>query len=253
MRTVGEVAELAGVTVRTLHHYDEQGLLSPSGRTEAGYRLYSGADLARLQEILVWRALGFPLVEIKALLDDPRHDRATALRSQRTLVGGELERLQAIAHALDRALAAHDHRTDIEEDQMFEGFDPHQYADEARERWGDTDVYKQSARRSAGYGEGEWAEIKRESAEIEEELAALLRAGAPADGEAACSAAQRHRAHISRWFYDCPPAMHAGLGEMYVADARFSAHYDAREPGLAGYVRDAIAANAEAQAQAARR
>jgi MerR family transcriptional regulator, thiopeptide resistance regulator len=96
MRTVGDVAALAGVTVRTLHHYDELGLLCPSGRSDAGYRLYSYEDLARLQEILVWRALGFPLARIQAMLDDPAHDRVAALARQRELVERELERLGAL-------------------------------------------------------------------------------------------------------------------------------------------------------------
>jgi DNA-binding transcriptional MerR regulator len=87
MRTVGEVAKLAGVTVRTLHHYDEIGLLSPGVRSDAAYRLYSYEDLIRLQEILVWRQLGFSLAETQALLDDPGYDRANALRRQRELVG----------------------------------------------------------------------------------------------------------------------------------------------------------------------
>src|SRR5579862_3032062 len=101
MKTVGEVADLAHVTVRTLHHYDELGLLSPSERSEAGYRLYSYADLARLQEILIWRQLGFALSEIRALLDDPAYDRICALKRQRELVEGDLKRLGALAASID--------------------------------------------------------------------------------------------------------------------------------------------------------
>ena len=93
MKTVGEVSELTGVTVRALHHYDELGLLSPSERSGAGYRLYSYEDLARLQEILIWRQLGFSLAEIASLLDDPRHDRLGALERQRELVAREIDRL----------------------------------------------------------------------------------------------------------------------------------------------------------------
>jgi MerR family transcriptional regulator, thiopeptide resistance regulator len=100
MRTVGEVSELAGVTVRTLHHYDEIGLLRPSGRSEAGYRLYGHADLERLQEIVVWRQLGFSLTEVQDLLDDPGYDRGAALRRQRELVELQVERLGATARAL---------------------------------------------------------------------------------------------------------------------------------------------------------
>src|SRR4051794_39476470 len=120
MRTVKQVAELSGTTVRTLHHYDEIGLLRPSGRSEAGYRLYSHADLERLQEILGWRELGFALAEIAALIDDPHYDRAGALRRQRELVEGEAERLRALREALDAAIAAEESGHDQEETTMFE-------------------------------------------------------------------------------------------------------------------------------------
>src|ERR1700722_6432203 len=140
MRTVGEVAELAGVTVRLLHHYDEIGVLSPSGRSDSGYRLYSHEDLQRLQEVLVWRQLGFPLAEIKALLDDQAYDRGRALARQRELVAGELGRLHAVARALDEALAAHQNGTNVNETTMFDGFDHSQYEEEVQERWGETEA-----------------------------------------------------------------------------------------------------------------
>jgi DNA-binding transcriptional MerR regulator len=246
MRTVGEVSELAGVTVRTLHHYDEVGVLAPSGRSDAGYRLYSFEDLERLQEILVWRQLGFSLVEIKALLDDPGYDRVTALRRQRSMVDGELERLSAVARALDTALAAIEDGTKIEERTMFEGFDHEQYETEARERWGSTEAYRESARRTAGYGEDEWREVRSEAGAITAAFADALAAGEPADGSVARAVAERHREHIARWFYECSPELHRGLGEMYVSDPRFTETYERVSPGLARYVRDAIVANAGA-------
>ena len=134
MRTVGQVAELTGVTVRTLHHYDEIGLLSPRERSEAGYRLYAYEDLARLQEILVWRALGFSLAEIQAILGDPGYDRLAALRKQRALIEQQAERLGALRAALDAALDAEANGTKMEVHAMFDGFDPSEYEDEARER-----------------------------------------------------------------------------------------------------------------------
>jgi DNA-binding transcriptional MerR regulator len=121
MRTVREVAELAGVTVRALHHYDEIGLLKPSGRSEGGYRLYSHGDLLRLQEIVAWRQLGFSLREVQELVDEPDHDRAAALRRQRTLARDQLARVAALIDALDVALAAHDNRQLLREETMFEG------------------------------------------------------------------------------------------------------------------------------------
>ncbi len=157
---IGEPFQLAGVTVRTLHHYDEIGLLRRSGRSEAGYRLYAYEDLARLQAILVWRQLGFPLSEIQPRLDDPEHDRLSALRTQRELVTLELGRLAATARALDAALAAHEQGIEMEVTSMFEDFDPSEYEDEARERWGQTEADQASARRAAGYGEREIADLR---------------------------------------------------------------------------------------------
>lgn len=246
MKTVGEVAELAGVTVRTLHHYDELGLLSPSERSEAGYRLYAYADLARLQEILIWRQLRFGLSEIQSLLDDPHYDRISALARQRELVDHELERLRALAGAIDAALAAESKATRMKEATMFDGFDPGRYEDEARERWGDTEAYRESALHTRAYGDAEWAAIRSESEAIVGELASVMQAGEPADGPRARGLAERHREHISRWFYPCAPQMHRGLGEMYVADERFARNYESVTPGLAAYFRDAIAANAAA-------
>jgi len=247
MKTVGEVAALAGVTVRALHHYDELGLLSPSGRSEAGYRLYSYDDLARLREILIWRTLGFPLPEIASLLDDPGHDRLAALERQRELIECEIDRLGALAAAVDAAITAHVNGTRLEETKMFEGFDPTEYEQEARERWGQTEAYRESARRAAQYGEAEWGEIRAEAEAIVREMVAVMRRGEPADGPAARALAERHRDHVSRWFYPCSAQMHRGLAEMYIADARFAATYEREAEGLAAYVHDAIVANADAQ------
>jgi MerR family transcriptional regulator, thiopeptide resistance regulator len=245
MRTVGEVAELTGVTVRTLHHYDEVGVLVPSGRSDAGYRLYSYEDLMRLQEIVVWRALGFTLAEIRAMLDDPDYDRLRALMRQRALIDGELERLGALRGALDAALEAERNGTRVTEATMFEGFDPTEYEDEVRERWGHTEAYRESTRRAASYGDTEWSAIKAEADEIMRAFASAYETGEPADGERARSIAERHRQHISRWFYECPPAMHRGLGQMLAADERFARNYEQLASGLAAYVRDAMAANAQ--------
>jgi DNA-binding transcriptional MerR regulator len=253
MRTVGELARLAGVTVRTLHHYDEIGLLSPSGRSEAGYRLYAHHDLVRLQSILVWRHLGFALPEIAALLDDPAHDRLSALRRQRELVARELTQLGATAAALDKAITAAEGGIDQEEHTMFKDLDHAAHEEEARQRWGDTDAYRESARRTAGHGEGEWAEIRSEAESIEADYAAVMAADVPATDERARAVAERHRQHMTRWFYPVSPQMHRNLAEMYVADPRFTAHYERVAAGLAEYVRAAINANADAQETAVSR
>ncbi len=220
MKTVGELSRLACVTVRTLRHYDEIGLLRPSSRSDSGYRLYGYADLARLQEILIWRQLGFSLSEIQALLDDPGHDRASALRRQRELVELELERLGATARALDAALDALDQHTEMEVEKMFEDFDPSQYEDEVRERWGHTEAYRESARRTAGYGEAEWREIRAEAERVNQDFATLMSEDEPADGERARAVAERHRQHMTRWFYPVSTQMHRNLAERCTSPTR---------------------------------
>ncbi len=247
MRTTGQLSKLAAVSVRALHHYDEIGLLSPSVRSNAGYRLYTYADLVRLHEILAWRALGFPLAEIQEMLDDPGYDRARALARQHALVESELERLGSLRRALEAALTAERDGTRLEEEIMFEGFDPAAYEAEVRERWGDTEAHRESARRTSGYGECEWRQIRAESERIVRDFASLLRAGEPATGDAAQELAGRHRKHISRWFYPCSDRMHRALGSLYVGDARFARNFEREAAGLAAYVRTAIDAAANRQ------
>ncbi len=250
MRTVGEVCELAGVSVRTLHHYDEIGLLAPSGRSDAGYRLYSHQDLERLQEILVWRQLGFGLQEIQRCSTTP--STIASMRSDASVRwwSASSSGWSATAVALDEALTAARRGTSQEGQTMFRDFDPAHYEDEARERWGDADAYRESARRTAAYGEAEWTEIRSEAERIVEEFAKLMRDGEPATGERAQAVAERHRQHITRWFYPVSTQMHRGLAEMYVADPRFAAGYEKVAPGLAAYVRDAVLANARARNRA---
>lgn len=245
--TVGQVAARTGVTVKTLHHYDEVGLLRPSARSSAGYRLYTDADLERLQHVVVYRRLGFALEEIAAILDDAHADVAGHLRRQRAAVESRLAELTELVSALDRALEATMTGTQLtpeEQRELFGESFSEDYAQEAEQRWGDTDAWRQSQARTARYSKADWQDIKAEADAVTAELAACLRDGEPADGPRAMAAAEAHRQHIHQRFYDVPYAMHRGLGQMYVDDERFARTYDDVEPGLAVYVRDAIDANA---------
>jgi DNA-binding transcriptional MerR regulator len=244
---VGEVSALAGITIRTLHHYDRIGLLSPSERTAAGYRRYTPADLDRLHRVLVYRELGFSLEEVATLLDDPDADPAAHLRRQHRLLRDRIERTRAMVAAVEKEMEAQQMGISLTPEERFEVFganDPAQYADEVEERWGDTDAFRESRRRTSGYGKDDWVRIKAEGEDVERRFAEALRAGVPADSAQAMDVAEAHRQHISRWFYDCPPEMHAGLGRMYVEDERFTAHYEQIAPGLAQYVSTAVQANA---------
>jgi DNA-binding transcriptional MerR regulator len=254
LRTVAQVAELTGVTVRTLHHYDRVGLLVPSARTEAEYRLYDAADITRLREILVWRRLDVPLAQIARLLDDPDVDRRAVLVAQRELVATRQAELGELAAALDRAIETEERDMGRDEEiiEALDGFDPRDYEAEVEQRWGDTEAYAESARRTKQYGPEQWREIRVEAEAIAARLADLFSAGEAADTDAAMDAAEAHREHITRRFYACSPEMHRGLGEMYVGDMRFTAHWDERAPGLAAWLRDAFAANAARQEPAGR-
>lgn len=244
---VGEVAKLARVSVRALHHYDHLGLLSPSGRSESGYRLYTPKDLERLQHVLFYRELGFALDEIRDLMADPAFDRREALLQQRRLLQAQAGRLQALLDLIDTTLVSLEGGYGMTREEMFEAFDdfdPSEYEDEAKERWGHTDAYKESARRTKGYTAQDWERFKAESVEINLAVAALMDEGVAPDDPRAMAAVERHRLQIDRWFYPCSREMHARLGEMYVADPRFTATYEKIRTGMARYVRDATAANA---------
>ena len=131
--------------------------------------------------------------------------------------------------------------------EIFGGDFSDEYQAEAEERWGDTEAWAQSQRRTSAYGKEDWLAIKAETDDVEGRFAEAMRSGSAADSTRAMDVAEEHRQHISRWFYDCPPQMHAGLGRMYVEDERFTAHYEQVAPGLAQYVSTAVQANAARQ------
>ena len=246
--SVGKVATLAGVTIRTLHHYDEVGLLSPGERSAAAYRIYEDRDLERLQRTLFYRELGFTLDEISTIVDDPHTDTLGHLRRQRGLLNERIERLSAMVDAIDYEMEAKTMDiplTPEERLEVFGEFRPEDYAEEAEQRWGDTEAYKESQRRVSSYTKEDWQELKTEEEEIRARLAAAFEAGLAPDSEEAMAAVEAHRRHISRWFYECDYEIHRGLTEMYVSDERFRSNYDAQIPGLAAFIRDAAHANAD--------
>ncbi|HMJ03731.1 MAG TPA: MerR family transcriptional regulator [Conexibacter sp.] len=245
---IGDVARRAGVSVRTLRHYDEIGLLPPSGRSEAGYRLYSAADLERLRRILFYRELDFGLEQIAQILADPEASTDDHLRRQHRLLRERRERDAALLTAIEHEMEARQMGISLTPEEQLEVFGTTAYADHAEEaerRWADTDAWKESQRRAAAYTKDDWVAIKREADASMEAFAEALRAGEPASGTVAMDLAEAHREHLSRWFYACSPAYHRALAELYVSDARFAATYEEIAPGLSRFVRDAINANAD--------
>ncbi|MFE6742213.1 MerR family transcriptional regulator [Streptomyces tubercidicus] len=245
--SVGQVAAFAGVTVRTLHHYDEIGLLQPGERNHAGHRRYGDDDLDRLQQILFYRELGFPLDEVAALVNDPDADPQQHLRRQHDLLTARIDKLQKMAAAVENAMEARRMNVRLTPEEKFEvfgDFDPDDHAAEVEERWGHTDAYKESVRRTAAYTKEDWKRLTTELDAVHRKMADLLAQGVPADSAAAMDVAEEHRRFICGAYYDCAYELHSCLGEMYVSDERFTATYEAIRPGLAVYLRDAILANA---------
>jgi DNA-binding transcriptional MerR regulator len=240
MMTVHEVAKLAGISVRTLHYYDEIGLLRPDGASDAGYRLYGETSTERLQQILFFRELGFPLQEITAILNAPNYDKSQALANHKRLLMLKRERLDGIIALVDHALKGEDSMSIKEFDMKKIDEAREQYAEEAKARWGSTDAYKESEKRTAKYTKEDWAQMSAKSEAIFKNFAELRNTDPASD--AAQSLVRQWKEFLCAGFYDCTDEILAGLGEMYVADARFTKNLDAYGEGTALFMRDAIRA-----------
>ena len=247
--TVGETARLAKVSVRTLHHYDEIGLLAPSDHSSAGYRLYAVGDLERLQQIMLFRELGFTLPEIRSIVLDPEFDRAEALKAQRNLLAEKARRTTAAIDAIDLQLMEMEEGIPMTKEEasemfgeLFDGFDPAEYEDEVQERWGETDAYKQSAERTKRCKKSDWEQIKAEAESNGLAWVALIEADIPSDSPEAMELAEGERLYISKWFYDLPVEHFANMASIWVNDPRFTKNIDKAKPGLAAYKYAAVQA-----------
>ncbi len=244
--SVGEVARTFGISVRTLHHYDEIGLLTPSTRSSAGYRLYSPSDLERLATVVTYRRLGMPLDAIADVLAGGT-PLVEHLKRQRDAVAQQLDELTDLALAIDTALEREMTNTPATTEDLKELFGEgfsEDYQTEAQQRWGETRAWKQSASRTKRYTKADWEKIKAEGDAVNTAFVAAMEAGMPPSSAAAMAAAEAHRQHIETWFYDLDHTFHCGLADMYLADPRFTQTYEDIAPGLATYVHDAIHANA---------
>ncbi|MFE4307637.1 MerR family transcriptional regulator [Streptomyces sp. NPDC056891] len=245
--SVGQVSGFAGVTVRTLHHYDAIGLLSPSGRSTAGHRRYDDADLDRLQRILFYRELGFPLEEVAVLLDDPHADPREHLRRQHALLTGRIGELQRMAAAVEHAMEAKRMGINLTPEEKFEVFgdkDPERYAEETARRWGGTHSHDLAQARAASYTKEDWQRMKGEVDAWGAAYADLMELGLAPGSEEAMDLAEAHRRHITTWFFECHPKTHEGLAGMYLADENFHAFYDSIHAGLPEHLHAAVRANA---------
>ncbi|GAK08708.1 MerR family transcriptional regulator [Geomicrobium sp. JCM 19038] len=235
MLQVKEVSKLTGVSVRTLHHYDHIGLLTPESATESGYRLYSQKDLMHLQEILFFRELGFPLKQIKSLMSDPSYSRSDALRMQKRLLTDRVTHIQGMIEMIDGTLEQREGDLDMTEERHFKGFkfsESDSYEAEARELYGDQAVDEGKAKIK-----GNEQALQEEMNDIYRELAQTMEHN-PTSKEAQVAIEQWYN-YLNRMGSYSKEAF-AGLGEMYISDERFQQNIDQFRPGLAEWMRDAM-------------
>lgn len=235
--TVKTVAGMAGVSIRTLHHYDEIGLLKPASCTPAGYRLYSDADLERLQQILFFKELEFSLEEIREILGRPDFDRKKALAAHRELLVEKKRRLEGLIGLVDTTLENMERGESVAKKGFFAPFAmkkieevKEKYRDEVRQKF-DPKLVEESERKTSRYTEADWRDIHDQDTSIYWRLVAAMDEGkGPADPGVQEAIGERYR-EINERYYTCTPQIFRGLGEMYVADSRFTEYYERMRPG----------------------
>ncbi|WP_037364862.1 MerR family transcriptional regulator [Nakamurella lactea] len=247
--TVGALAELSGVSVRRLHHYDEIGLLVPTARSSAGYRLYSPDDLQRLQRILFYRELGFELAAIATILSDPATTAEEHLQRQHGLLTESIARRRAMLALIERELSARRMGISLtaqERLEVFGGTRLEDHADRAEQQWGgDSEQWSQRQQRTARYTKQDWLALRSEQADIHQRLLDAMCAGIPPDDSTVTDLAEEHRRHLERWHHDCDYSVHRRLAEAYRNNERIGRNFDDMAPGLSRYIHDAIVANCE--------
>ncbi|MEC3863394.1 MerR family transcriptional regulator [Mesobacterium sp. TK19101] len=240
--TVSEVAKMAGISVRTLHHYHEISLLRPAYVGENSYRYYGREELLRLQQILVHRELGIPLGEIGAILDVPGFDRLTALKSQRERIAQEVARSAEMLRTIDRTIAELEGDRAMKDAELYSGIvDPKKQAE--YEAWLEKKYgpeigkhIETSRRKMENLSPAERDAMMSELKDIEQQFAKALRDGVPPEAQSLDPLIERHRAWVaSSWGRDCPPTAYSGLADNY-EHPDFVARYEAIEEGFSRYL-----------------
>ena len=235
---IKEFAELTGVSVRTLHYYDEIGLLKPAFVDEQnGYRDYDNKSLERMVEILFYRELDFSLKSIAEIISSPEYDKSEAIRKQKELLTLKKERLERLISALDKAEKGEIPMNEFNNKEYETA--RKQYAEEAKQRWGSTDAYKESKQKTADYSAEKWDDVNAGLNSVFAEFAAIKDSTAP-ESEAAQSLVKKLQEYITENFYTCTPEILSGLGQMYAADERFRKNIDKNGNGTAAFAANAI-------------
>ena len=232
---IKEFAEFTGVSVRTLHYYDEIGLLKPCYVDEhTGYRFYDKNSLLRMQEILFYRELDFPLKSIGEIISSENYDKKKALSEQKKLLILKKERLDRLISAIDNAVKG-ENVMDAFDNSEFEN-----YKAEAQEKWGNTDAYKEYADKTKNYSKNNWQSMTDGLNDILAEFSICMKNGEKADSDNAQKLVRKLQNHITETCYNCTNDILAGLGQMYVLDERFKNNIDKNGDGTAEFINKAI-------------
>ena len=232
---IKEFAGFTGVSVRTLHYYDEIGLLKPAFVDRStGYRYYDESSLLRMQEILFYRELDFSLKDIQEILSSPTYDKQTALQEQKKLLTLKKERLERLIVAIDSATKGENVMSAFDN----KAFD--QYKAEARQKWGKTDAYQEYSEKTKNHSQNERQNVNDGLNAIFAEFALCMQSGEKADSEAAQALVKKLQTYITNNYYTCTKEILAGLGQMYVMDKRFQENIDKNGEGTAQFASDAI-------------
>lgn len=230
---IKEFAEMVGVSVRTLHYYDEIGLLKPSEVDKyTGYRFYDRLCFERMQEILFYRELNFSLKTISEIISSPEYDKRQALAQQRNLLLAKKEHLEQLIEVIDSLEKRDDIMTSENDYEKLK----EQYAEEAKQRWDGTDAYKESVRRTSSYSKSDWDNAYSALDNVLCGFAELNRNGTDSDAEAARLQVEKLQQCITDNYYTCTKEILAGLGQMYVADERFRKNIDKHGEGTAEFI-----------------
>jgi len=238
--SINKLAKLAGVSVRALHYYDQIGLLKPLRVADNRYRWYGEKEMMRLQQIFFFRELDFPLLEIKRILDAPNFKIAIALADQRRLIELKRKRLARLVKTIDKTIGKINNKTIMDDKELYNGFSQEEmkkFEAEAKQRWGNTDAYKQSTARVAKMSKEDMAKIQSESDSLMKETAANMAKG-PNSPEIQKLIARRY--NNLRHFYKPNLEMYRGLGQAYVDDEHFAKYFNRYSPNLAKFMHDAI-------------
>ena len=235
---ISEVAKLTGITVRTLHYYDEIGLLKPSEITEAGYRLYSREDLEILQQILFFRELDFPLSQIKEIMNNPNYDKEEALKKQKELLIQQRQRIEGLIKLIEKRIEGDNNMSFKEFDMNEIEENKKKYAKEVKERWGTSKAYEESEKKTSSYNKEKWGDINQETSEIFKGFAELR--NSDPGSEEVQELVRRWQKYITDNFYTCTNEILSGLGLMYVEDERFKENLDKNGEGTAKLMAEAI-------------